>query len=83
MISEDWVRRGRLAKILGIPTPTVKYYTTLGLFPVAKKTTHGQYLYKTDEIRARYSKILELKQKRFTIQEIQDRFKMDFVLTAS
>lgn len=80
---EQFVRRGRLAKILGIPTPTVKYYTSLGLFPVGKKTAHGQYLYNVQSIQGRYTKIQEMKQKRFTIQEIQDRMQMDFVLADS
>ncbi len=80
---DQWVRRGKLAKILGIPTPTVKYYTSLGLFPVGKKTMHGQYLYEVHTIQGRYTKIQEMKQKRFTIQEIRDRFQMEFVLADS
>jgi DNA-binding transcriptional MerR regulator len=80
---DKFVRRGQLAKILGIPTPTVKYYTSLGLFPVGRKTAHGQYLYDVQTIQGRYTQIREMKQKRFTIQEIQDRIKMDFVLTDS
>lgn len=77
----DWIRRGQLAKALGIPTPTVKYYTALGLFPVQKKTDHGQYLYNLDEIRRRFDRIQEMKMKRLTIQEIQDRFKIELVLS--
>ena len=80
---DQFVRRGQLAKILGIPNPTVKYYTSLGLFPVGKKTTHGQYLYNVQTIQGRYTKIQEMKLKRFTIQEIQDRIQMDFVLADS
>ena len=67
---KTWVRRGKLAEALGIPASTIKYYTALGLFLVSKKTPRGQYLYNLDDIRQRYAAIKELKDKRFTIQEI-------------
>lgn len=75
-----WLRRGELAKQLGITTPTVKYYTTLGLFPVQKRTHHGQYLYDIEEIKPRYFRIRELKEKRLTIQEIKDRLKIEVLM---
>ena len=70
---KNWVRRGKLAQALGIPTPTVKYYTAMGFFPVPKKTTYGQHLYDLEDIRQRYACIKELKEKRLTVQEIKDR----------
>lgn len=69
----NWLRRGKLAQALGISSPTVKYYTALGFFPVQKKTAHGQYLYNLDEIQQRYYIIKELKERRFTMQEIKER----------
>lgn len=77
---ETWLRRGALAKSLGLSVPTVKYYTTLGLFPVRKKTAHGQYLYASEEIRQRYFRIKEFKDKRLTIQEIKDRLQIEGLL---
>ncbi len=77
---DDWLRRGQLAKALGIPMPTVKYYTALGLFPVQKKTDHGQYLYHLGEMRQRFERIQDMKQKRLTIQEIRDRLKIELML---
>ena len=68
---KKWVRRGELAKILGTTSPTVKYYTSMGLFPVCKKTDHGQYLYDCDEMRERFQLIQSLKRQRFTIVEIK------------
>ena len=70
---KNWVRRGRLAKALGIPAPTIKYYTALGLFPVPGKTPRGQYLYDLEDIRRRYAAIKKLKEKRFTIPEIKQK----------
>ena len=72
-----WLRRGELAKALGITTPTVKYYTALALFPVQKWTDHGQFLYDVEDIRRRYERIRELKAKRLTIQEIQERLQIE------
>lgn len=70
---ENWLRRGKLAQALGISSPTVKYYTALGFFPVQKRTAHGQYLYNLDEIQRRFYFIKGLKEKRFTMQEIKER----------
>lgn len=69
---KNWMRRGKLAQALGISSPTVKYYTALGFFPVQKRTVHGQYLYNFDEIQQRYQIIRELKEKRLTMQEIKE-----------
>ena len=79
MLNKKWVRRGQLAKELGIPIPTVKYYTILGFFPVPKKTEHGQHLYDLQDIRVRYTHIKELKEKRLTMQEIKDHLAMEIV----
>lgn len=68
-------RRGEIAKILGIPSPTVKFYTTQGLFSVKKRTPYGQYLYDLEEIRRMYFLIKELKDKRLTIEEIKTQLK--------
>ena len=77
---QQWMRRSQLAKALGTTMPTVKYYTALGLFPVQKKTDHGQYLYNLEEIRTRYTRIQELKEKRLTIQEIKDRLQIEVLM---
>ena len=74
---KQYLRRGQLAKALGSTTPTVKYYTSLGLFPIERKTAHGQYLYNFEEIKARFLQIKELKQKRLTMQEIKDRLTIE------
>ena len=73
------VRRGKLAKLLGIPEPTVKYYTQVGLFEPTSKTLHGHLLYNQQEMQERYVRIKELKKKRFTIQEMLDRFLIEKV----
>ena len=77
---KKWLRRGELAKTLGIPQPTVKYYTSLGLFSVQNKTRHGQFLYDLEEIKRRYSRIQEFKAKRLTIEEIKERLKIEILI---
>ena len=77
LTTKNWVRRGKLAKQLGIPVPTVTYYTALGFFPVPQKTAHGQHLYDLEDIRQRYAQIKELKEKRLTMQEIKNHFAME------
>lgn len=74
------LRRGEFAKALGIPDPTVKYYTRLGLFSVKNKTRFGQFLYDLEPMKQRYARIKELKAKRLTIEEIKDRLKMDVLI---
>ena len=75
-----WMRRTELAKALGTTSPTVKYYTSFGLFPVEKKTDHGQYLYNYETLKERYVRILELKEKRLTMEEIKDRLKIEVLI---
>jgi DNA-binding transcriptional MerR regulator len=67
-----WVRRSELAKILGTTSPTVKYYTSLGFFPVQRKTDHGQYLYDWQMMKLIYDRIMDLKAERYTIEEIKE-----------
>ncbi len=73
------VRRGKLARFLGIPEPTVKYYTQVGLFESAAKTPNGHLLYSAVEMQKKYARIKELKKKRLTIEEILERFLIEKV----
>lgn len=70
-MTKKWVRRSELAKILGTTSPTVKYYTALGFFPVQKKTDHGQYLYDSEKMKTIFDRITQLKSERYTIEEIK------------
>ncbi|MBI4431279.1 MAG: MerR family transcriptional regulator [Candidatus Omnitrophica bacterium] len=76
-----FVRKGQLAKTLNIPWPTVKYYTKVGLFPIARKTPNGQHLYHLEEIRERYERVKDLKRQRHTIEEIMDLLKMETIVS--
>ncbi|MBI1884659.1 MAG: MerR family transcriptional regulator [Chlamydiae bacterium] len=67
------VRRGELAKSLGLSWPTVKYYTEVGLFTPVELTPHGQFLYDLEKNRSRNQLIQNLKIKRFTLSEIKTR----------
>ena len=67
------IRRGKLATMLKVPWPTVKYYQEIGLFQVAGLTPNGQNLFNLDETRNTYSLIKSLKKRRLTIEEIKNR----------
>ena len=75
-----FVRKGQLAKTLNIPWPTVKYYTKVGLFPIAQKTPNGQHLYNLEEIRKKYERVKQLKRQRHTIEEMLDLMKMETIV---
>lgn len=74
------LRRSELARRLGTTPPTVKYYTSVGLFPVAGKTPHGQFLYDFETVKLRYDRIQELKNKRLTVEEIKDRLQIEVLM---
>ncbi len=65
--------------MLSIPEPTVKYYTLMRLFEPSGKTPNGHLLYDPALMKDRYARIKDLKKKRFTIQEILDRFLIEKV----
>lgn len=76
-----FVRKGQLAKTLNVPWPTVKYYTKVGLFPIAQKTPNGQHLFDLNETRERYERIKSLKRQRHTIEEILDLLKIETIVS--
>ena len=70
----EFVRQSELAELNGVRPSTVKYYSELGLLPYQQ---HGQGLskfYNRIEARKRLQKILELKKKGKTLNEIISKF---------
>ena len=60
---------GELAKLSAQSTPTIRYWTTMGLLDVASKTDKGYFLYSPNQIE-RVKEILALKAQRYSIGEI-------------
>ncbi|UCF31251.1 MAG: MerR family transcriptional regulator [bacterium] len=67
------VKRKDICRLLGISPSKVNFYTTQGLFPLEGRTQGGYGLYDPDEIKARFKRIMDLKDERLTIAEIRDR----------
>ena len=44
-IRRGWFKIGELAKKLGVPVTTVRYYTEIGILPVVSETPSGYRLY--------------------------------------
>ncbi len=71
--SEKLLKIGELAKKVGEPNSTIRHWTKEGLLEVAEITESGYQLY-APEMVERIKKIHELKEKRYTLQEIKKFF---------
>jgi len=71
----DYLTISELAELKGVRYSTVKYYTELGLLPYKQKGEGLTRRYPREKASKRLNEILELKEKRFTIDEITDRLK--------
>jgi len=60
---------GELSKLSAQTTPTIRYWTSLGLLVVASKTEKGYALYARDQL-ARIEEIVALKDQRYSLEEI-------------
>ena len=72
-VKEKLLKAGELAKLAGVLVSTVRFYTKLGMLS-ADGYTPGKYnLYAKDKALKRLRQIEELKQRRFTLDEIIDK----------
>lgn len=67
-----FLRIGQLAKETGERVSTLRYWTSLGLLETAGKTSADYTLY-SSEIFPRIKRLKELKEQRFTLEEIRNR----------
>jgi len=65
---------GELAEVSGTRLTTLKFYTELGILPFNQGGKRLTRKYNKEVALERLEKIKELKEKRFTIKEIVDRF---------
>lgn len=68
-INRGWLKIGELAKKLGVPVTTVRYYTEIGLLPIIAETAGGYRLYDQQEAGMRMSLIKQMNGSRPTLQE--------------
>ncbi|NMO95371.1 MerR family transcriptional regulator [Paenibacillus lemnae] len=65
-------RIGELAKAAGISERTIDYYTKLGLITPEKRTLKNYRLYSTETLTT-LERINQMKQEKYTLEEIKDR----------
>ena len=68
-LNRGWLKIGELAKKLGIPSTTVRYYTDLGLLSVIAETNGGYRLYDLHIALERIQKIKQMCGDRSTLKE--------------
>jgi len=66
-----WMRRSDVARNLGIPVSTLKFYTQEGLFRIAGTTEGGMTLYDLKDVIKRYSTIEKLRREGKSLAEIK------------
>ena len=69
-----FLRIGQLAKETGERVSTLRYWTGLGLLETAGKTSADYTLY-SSEILPRIKRLKELKEQRFTLEEIRAKLR--------
>ena len=67
------VKVGELAKMVGVLPSTVRYYTVQGLLFPVDHTPGGYALYDEAESLKRFRKISDLRDQRYTIDEIKGK----------
>lgn len=68
-LNRGWLKIGELAKKMGVPVTTVRYYTDIGLLPVIAETSGGYRLYDQEKAKIRFSLIRQMNGSRPTLQE--------------
>lgn len=68
-LNRGWLKIGELAKRLGIPATTVRYYTDIGLLPIVAETQAGYRLYDVQVASERIAVIREMNGSRPTLRE--------------
>ena len=71
-MNRGWLKIGELAKKLGVPSTTIRYYTDIGILPVVAETPGGYRLYDEVVAMARISVIRQVNGPRPTLRETKE-----------
>ena len=71
-LNRGWLKIGELAKKLGVPVTTIRYYTDIGLLPVIAETQGGYRLYDEDQAFQRSSLARQMNYSRPTLKETKE-----------
>jgi DNA-binding transcriptional MerR regulator len=72
--SDQLLRIGELAKLTGEKTPTLNYWTTLGILKCSETTAKGYRLYSAEAVKAVKEVRRLQKVRRRTLEEIREQF---------
>lgn len=73
MVVKQYYRIGELARAASLSQRTIDYYTTLGLIEPAKRTNTNYRLYHSETLE-RLKRITQLKQEKYSLDEIRSHF---------
>ena len=68
-MSRGWLKIGELARKLGVPATTIRYYTDIGLLQVVAETPGGYRLYDQLEAGQRMEAVHQVRGERPTLKE--------------
>jgi DNA-binding transcriptional MerR regulator len=71
-MNRGWLKIGELAKKLGVPVTTIRYYTEIGLLPVIAETPGGYRLYDEVEAFHRFLIVRQMNSDRPTLRETKE-----------
>ncbi len=71
-INRGWLKIGEMAKKLGIPVTTIRYYTEIGLLAIVAETQGGYRLYEYEETKSRVAQIRQVSSPRPTLMETKN-----------
>jgi len=70
--NKNLLRIGEIAKVVGVPLSTIRYYTDIGLLTVISRTKGGYRLYDREEALGIIRKIKPVVERRRTLQQIKE-----------
>lgn len=71
---KELLKIGEIAEKAGLPIPTIRHYTKLGLLKVSAYTDGGQYLYDGEDTLEAIKYISELSSRGIKLSEIKEKF---------
>ena len=70
------LKAGQIARKAGVLASTIRFYTKEGLLSFKSRTPGGYYLYEAHQTLQTIQYIHQLKQKRFTLEEIKQQMRL-------
>ena len=76
-MSESLITMQEVAKVLGVSSATVNYYTNLGFFKIRDRRGNRR-LYEKNEVRELFTQIRKMRKEGYPLRIIQDRLNKEY-----